>query len=95
MDDLCKIDDFWIRFVSVFLVLCQHFRASTTQNDLRATLAPRVLSSLQYGVKQATKTPETEGESVGGVVGESVFSVGAVQLDNWPPFQPNLAVRAV
>ena len=46
MDGLCKIVDFWIRVVSVFSVLCQHFRASTTQNDLRATLAPRVLSSL-------------------------------------------------
>ena len=45
MDDLRKIDDFWIRFVSVFSLFCQHFRASTTQNDLRATLAPRVLSS--------------------------------------------------
>ena len=48
MDDLWKIDDFWIRFVSVFSLFCQHFRASTTQNDLRATLAPRVLSSRYY-----------------------------------------------
>ena len=45
MDVLCKTDDFWIRFVSVFSLFGQHFRASTTQNDLRATLAPRVLSS--------------------------------------------------
>ena len=46
MDDLRKIDDLWIRFVSAFSLFCRHFRASTTKNDLRATLAPRVLSSI-------------------------------------------------
>ena len=45
MDGVCKMNACWIRFVSVFSLFCQHFRASTTQNDLRATIAPRVLSS--------------------------------------------------
>ena len=48
MDDFCIIGDFWIRFVSAFSLFCEHFRASTTQNDLRATLAPQVLSSKHF-----------------------------------------------